>query len=155
MKHEYSAEITWTSDEGSFVEGRYTRAHQWKFDGGIEIPASASPLNVPLPYSREDAVDPEEAYIAAISSCHMLSFLWLASKKKIDILSYHDRAVGFMEPNSNGKLTVTLVNLYPVITYAGIAPEQSIIDALHHAAHEECFIANSVKTEIKVCHPAE
>lgn len=150
MKHEYIAEITWISDGSPFVEGKYSRAHRWSFDGGVEVEASASPSVVPLPYSREDAVDPEEAYVAAISSCHMLTFLYLASKKGISILSYRDRAVGVMEATTGGKLAVTLVTLRPEIVYGENIPNQAEITSLHHSAHEECFIANSIKTEVKI-----
>jgi len=150
MKHQYIAEITWESDGSAFAAGKYSRAHRWRFDCGIEVEASASPSVVPLPYSREDAVDPEEAFVAAISSCHMLTFLYLASKQGIDILKYHDRAVGYMEASTGGKLAVTRVALKPEITYRGEAPPKAVIDSLHHAAHEECFIANSVKTDIRI-----
>ncbi len=150
MKHQYTAEITWESDGSPFTAGKYSRAHRWNFDGGIELVASSSPLSVPLPYSREDAVDPEEAYVAAISSCHMLTFLYLASKKGVDIVSYHDKATGHMEPSPSGKLWVSRVVLKPEIEYRGEAPSKELIDHLHHAAHEECFIANSVKSEITV-----
>lgn len=150
MKHEYIAEVTWTSDGASFTRGKYSRAHRWRFDCGIEVDASASPSVVPLPYSREDAVDPEEAFVAAISSCHMLSFLYVASKKGVDVASYRDRAVGYMEASAGGKLSVTRVVLKPEIAYRGEAPSKAVIDGLHHAAHEECFIANSVKTDIRV-----
>jgi organic hydroperoxide reductase OsmC/OhrA len=150
VKHHYIAEITWTSDGSQFLDGKYSRAHRWSFDGGVEVEASASPSVVPLPFSREDTVDPEEAFVAAISSCHMLTFLYLASKQGIDILSYHDRAVGIMEASTGGKLAVTLVTLKPEITFIGEAPPKAVVDALHHDAHEECFIANSIKTEVRI-----
>ena len=150
MKHQYIADIIWNSDGSHFTAGTYSRAHKWRFDCGIEVEASASPSVVPLPYSREDAVDPEEAFVAAISSCHMLTFLYLAAKRGIDILSYHDRAVGCMEASTGGRLAVTRVILKPEIAYRGDVPSKTTIDSLHHAAHEECFIANSVKTEIKI-----
>ena len=150
MKHEYIAEITWKSDGSPFTAGKYSRAHRWRFDCGIEVEASASPSFVPLPYSRAEAVDPEEAFVAAISSCHMLTFLHLASKQGVDILSYHDRAVGYMEATNGGRLAVVKVILKPEIAYRGDAPSKDAVEAIHHAAHEECFIANSVKTEIKI-----
>lgn len=150
MKHQYVAEINWTADGSSFLEGKYSRAHRWSFDGGIEIDASASPLVVPFPYSREDAVDPEEAYVAAISSCHMLTFLYLASKEGIDILNYRDRAIGYMEPLPSGRMAVTLVKLNPEIAYNGTEPDKSVLDRLHHDAHEQCFISNSIKTDVMI-----
>lgn len=150
MNHQYTATILWKSDGAAFFAGKYSRTHTWRFDCGIEIDASASPSVVPLPYSREDAVDPEEAYVAAISSCHMLTFLYFASKQAVEVLSYTDCAVGYMEASSNGKLSVTRVVLNPEIEYVGEPPSKSIIDSLHHLAHEECFIANSVKTVIEM-----
>ena len=93
MKHEYTVIVSWASDGTTFSAGKYSRAHKWRFDCGIEVDASASPSVVPLPYSLEDAVDPEEAFLAAISSCHILPFLYLASKRVLDVLSYRDDAI--------------------------------------------------------------
>jgi organic hydroperoxide reductase OsmC/OhrA len=150
MTHQYFAEVTWKSDGSPFAKGVYSRAHRWRFDCGVEVDASASPSVVPLPYSREDAIDPEEAFVAAISSCHMLTFLYLASKQGVDVVSYCDRAIGFMEASTRGRLAVTRVTLNPEIAYGGEVPAKDVIDRLHHAAHDECFIANSVKTVIEV-----
>jgi len=150
MKHVYTATVSWKNEDGEFVSGKYSRAHKWTFDCGIELDASASPLVVPLPYSRAEAVDPEEAFVAAVSSCHMLTFLFLASKKKIAVSSYQDEAEGIMEPNDNGKLWMSRVTLRPKIVFEGQAPASDVIESLHHAAHEECYIANSVKSEIAV-----
>lgn len=150
MKHEYTVIVNWASDGTAFSAGKYSRAHKWRFDCGIEVDASASPSIVPLPYSREDAVDPEEAFLAAISSCHMLTFLYLASKRGLDVLSYRDDAIGYMEPNESGRPSVTKVVLRPKIEFAGIRPPQVVVDELHHAAHDECFIANSIRTNIKI-----
>jgi organic hydroperoxide reductase OsmC/OhrA len=145
----HSATILWTrSPEEKFTDSRYSRAHRWQFDGGVEIAASSSPHNVPLPYSVAENVDPEEAYVAAISSCHMLVFLWLAAKRGYVVDSYRDAAEGVMTPNAAGHLWVSRVTLAPEVTYAGIGPDRAAEEALHHAAHEQCFIANSVKTEI-------
>ena len=152
MAHEYTATIRWMRGEGeTFSDNRYSRGHTWMFDGGIEVPASASPSVVPLPLSREDAVDPEEAFVAAISSCHMLTFLSIAAKKRFVVDRYEDRALGIMTKNENGKLFVSKVTLDPVIEFSGDkmpTPEQ--IADMHHLAHKECFIANSVLTEIVV-----
>ena len=150
MKHTYTATVSWKNDGEKFAEGKYSRAHTWKFDCGIEVEASASPQVVALPYSRAEAVDPEEAFVATVSSCHMLTFLYLASKEKINISSYTDNAVGVMEPNPNGKLWVSKVALRPEIVFDGNAPPSETIQRLHHAAHEECYIANSIKTEVTV-----
>jgi organic hydroperoxide reductase OsmC/OhrA len=150
MAHEYRAAMSWRRDDGDFAKGRYSRAHEWRFDGGVTVPASASPGVVPLPYSREDAVDPEEAFVAAISSCHMLTFIDLARRAGVTTESYEDEAVGTMERIGPGKMAITKVVLKPRIVLAGSVPEQQKLDELHHQAHEACFIANSVKTEITV-----
>lgn len=149
---EHKATIRWThTAAGDFLKGRYSREHMWTFDGGVTVPASASPSNVPRPYSNEANVDPEEAFVAAIASCHMLSFLFVAMKAGFEVASYEDNAVGSMTKNEKGILWVASVMLTPRIVYVGerrpSAEEQS---HLHHAAHEQCFIANSVKTEVKV-----
>lgn len=144
-----SVEIHWEREGAVFIDKRYSRAHTWRFDGGQIVPASASPHIVPLPYSVEGNVDPEEAYIAAISSCHMLTFLSLAAPKGIGIESYIDKAIGVME-KVDGKLVISRVDLDPTIVYAGEQPTAAMQAELHHSAHEECFIANSVKTEVRV-----
>lgn len=152
---EHRARIRWEHAGGAFVARRYSRAHSWTFDGGVTVPASASPANVPLPYSVEAAVDPEEAFVAAIASCHMLVFLWLAAADGLDVLRYEDDAVGHMAPNERGVPWVAAVDLSPRVVYAeGRAPDAAREAELHHRAHEGCFIANSVRTEIRV-HAAE
>lgn len=152
MSHEYTATVVWTRGEGeAFSDNKYSRGHRWSFDGGIEVMGSASPSVVPLPLSREDAIDPEEAFVAAISSCHMLTFLGIAAKKRFVIDRYEDKALGVMTPNEKGKLFVSKITLDPVIEFSGEkrpTPEQ--IADMHHLAHKECFIANSVLTEIVV-----
>ncbi|MGO4574059.1 OsmC family protein [Microvirga sp. 2TAF3] len=151
MAHEYRATIRWTADGSDFAENRYSRGHVWIFDGGIEVPASASPSVVPLPLSREDAVDPEEAFVAAVSSCHMLTFLSIAAKKRYTIDRYEDRAVGVMTKNDKGKLFVSKVTLDPIIEFSGEKiPTSDQLAELHHLSHQECFIANSVLTEVEV-----
>lgn len=150
MNHQYHATVAWSGDAASFSSGKYSRAHKWTFDGGIEIPASASPQVVPLPFSTEEAVDPEEAFVASISSCHMLTFLHLASRQGLCIISYTDQAIGTMTAGSDGRLRITRVTLRPKITFQLPAPDAEELAALHRTAHEECFIANSVKTEITI-----
>ncbi len=142
-------EVHWQREGAVFTDKRYSRAHTWRFDGGAVVAASASPHIVPLPYSVEANVDPEEAYIAAISSCHMLTFLSLAAPKQLVVESYTDHATGVME-KVDGKLVVSRVDLKPTVVYAGEKPSAALEAELHHAAHEQCFIANSVKTEIRV-----
>jgi organic hydroperoxide reductase OsmC/OhrA len=148
---EHKAIIRWAFSGGDFLKGRYSREHTWTFDGGMTIAASPSPAAVPKPYSNEANVDPEEAFVASISSCHMLTYLFLASKAGFQIASYEDEAVGMMTKNDRGVPWVSAVTLRPRIAYAGDArPSDADEDRLHHAAHEQCFIANSVKTEITV-----
>ncbi|GGC62794.1 OsmC family protein [Chelatococcus reniformis] len=149
--HAYTATVRWGRDGAVFTDGRFSRSHTWRFDGGIELAASASPHVVRLPFSREDAVDPEEAFVAALASCHMLTFLYLAAKAGVLVDDYEDDAVGIMEPNERGRLWVSRVTLRPRITFAGERrPTPAELEALHHQAHDECFIANSVKTEVVV-----
>jgi organic hydroperoxide reductase OsmC/OhrA len=146
----HKAFVVWQRAAGEkFTDKRYSRAHTWTFDGGASIAASASPHVVPLPYSVEANVDPEEAYVAALSSCHMLTFLGLAAARGILVESYEDHAEGVMAKNEAGKLVITRVTLNPVIGFGGTAPSRAVEEELHHQAHEECFLANSVKTEIE------
>ena len=149
--HEYTATISWRREgDEDFARGRYSRGHVWRFDGGVDVPASASPSVVPTPWSREDAVDPEEAFIAALSSCHMLFFLDFARRAGLLVESYEDAATGTIERIAPGRMAMTRVVLRPRIAWAGDPPDQAALDDLHHKAHEACFIANSVKTEIAI-----
>lgn len=145
----FTAEVSWQRGEGDFAAGKYSRGHSWNFDGGLSVPASASPHNVPFPYSVAENVDPEEAYVAALSSCHMLFYLWLASRRGMVIESYVDAATGVME-KIDGKMIVSRVELNPAVVYSGAPPSRVVEEALHHEAHELCFLANSVKTVIDV-----
>ena len=148
---EHFATIRWSRGEAAFHSGRYSRVHEWQFDGGAVVPASASPHVVPAPWSDPAKVDPEEAYIAALSSCHMLWFLSLAAARGFVVDSYADEAIGHMREIAPKRLAIAQVTLRPQIVFAAehaASPEQ--IDELHHAAHDRCFLANSVKTEIRV-----
>lgn len=149
---EYGAVIRWQkAEDEAFSDNQYSRGHTWEFDGGITVPASSSPHVVPLPFSVEANVDPEEAFIAALSSCHMLTFLGIAAKQQYVIDSYVDDAVGVLEEDESGRSSVTKVTLRPKIVFSGIKiPTAKQLDKLHHLAHKNCFIANSVKTEIVV-----
>jgi len=150
---EHRATIEWTGGAaaGDFLKLRYTREHRWTFDGGVELLASASPSVVPAPWSNPRGVDPEEAYVASISSCHMLTFLFVAAKAGFAVATYRDEAVGVMTRTAAGVAWISRVTLAPRITYAGDRqPTAEQLGQLHHAAHEGCFIANSVKTEITV-----
>lgn len=150
---DHRATITWqgSAAPADFVKGKYSREHVWTFDGGVTVPASPSPSVVPAPWSNAAHVDPEEAFVASISSCHMLSFLYVAAKAGFAVASYRDEAIGVMTKNERGVPWVSKVTLAPAIELAGDRqPSAEDLAKLHHAAHEACFIANSVKTEIVV-----
>jgi organic hydroperoxide reductase OsmC/OhrA len=148
---EHKARVHWTQAQGDFLKGTYSREHTWTFDGGMTVAASSSPANVRIPFSNPANVDPEEAFVASLSSCHMLTYLYLASRKGFEISSYEDDAVGLMTKNDRGIPWVSSVILHPRITYAGAkTPTAEEAGQMHHDAHEQCFIANSVKTDIKV-----
>ena len=148
---EYKATIKWQRTTPDFLRGKYSREHTWTFDGGVTIPASPSPFVVPVPYSNPAHVDPEEAFVAAISSCHMLTFLYLASKQGFQIDSYEDEAVGLVTKNEKGVPWVSLVTLNPRTAYSGEKlPTPADEKQLHHLAHGQCYIANSIKTEVTV-----
>ncbi len=150
---EYGAVVSWERNGAIFVDNRYSRGHRWTFDGGIDVPASASPHVVPLPLSIEAAVDPEEAFVASLASCHMLWFLSIAAKQGFLVESYRDAATGIMEKNAQGKLAMTRVILYPAVRFGGAKqPSEEQVITMHHEAHDECFIASSVKTEVR-CEP--
>lgn len=150
----HSATIAWNRPSPDFLKGRYSREHTWTFDGGLTVPASPSPSVVPAPFSNPAHVDPEEAFVASIASCHMLTFLHLASRQGFQVDSYRDQAVGEMAKNEHGVPWVSAVTLRPQIAYGGTkVPTPAEEESLHHRAHEQCFIANSVKTEIRVARP--
>jgi organic hydroperoxide reductase OsmC/OhrA len=147
----HTALIHWNRPSPDFCAGRYSREHVWRFDGGIEVAASPSPHVVPAPWSNPANVDPEEAFVASVASCHMLTSLFIAAKAGFAVQSYEDQAEGGMTPNAAGRLWVSRVTLRPKIEWEGARiPTASEVERLHEAAHEECFIANSVRTEIKV-----
>ncbi len=143
------ARIAWQSD-GEFASGRYSRRHQWGFDGGTLVVASSSPDVVPVPMSDPAGVDPEEALVASVASCHMLWFLSLAHDAGLVVDSYVDEAEGMMGRIAPGRLALTRIALRPAIAFSGRQPSETELDALHHEAHERCFIANSLKTEVVV-----
>lgn len=148
----YGVRVLWARDSRElFVDNKYSRAHAWGFDGGIEVAASASPQVVPLPFSREDAVDPEEAFVASLSSCHMLWFLSIAAGRHFLVDSYEDNAEGVMAKNQEGKLAITEVTLIPKVVFGGSTiPSMKEVDEMHRLAHEKCFIANSVKSKVRI-----
>jgi organic hydroperoxide reductase OsmC/OhrA len=150
-EHEYVARIHWQRGAAVFTDNRYSRGHTWRFDGGVEVPASSSPQVVRVPLSVEAAVDPEEALVAALSSCHMLFFLSFAATGRWRVDAYSDDAVGVMGRNTAGKQALVRVTLRPRVKFSGERlPAPADIEALHHRAHEECYIANSVTTEVRV-----
>ena len=147
----YTAMIRWSrSGDGDFTKGQYSRAHEWAFDGGHVMPASASPHVVPAPWSDPAGVDPEEAFVASLSSCHMLFFLDFARRDGWVVDGYVDEAQGVLEKRGDGKMAMTRVTLRPKIAWEGEWPSAAVIADLHHRAHEACFIANSVTTEVVV-----
>jgi len=148
MAH-HTARISWERKGSDFLKGRYSREHTWAFDGGVVVAASSSPSHVPLPFSNPANVDPEEAYVAAISSCHMLSFLFVAYRAGFQVDGYQDEAVGMMADNEKGVPWVASVALHPVIVYGGErVPSAAEAEELHHLAHEQCFIANSIRISV-------
>jgi organic hydroperoxide reductase OsmC/OhrA len=146
---EHVATIEWQRNGADFVDDKYSRAHLWKFDGGLSVPASASPHIVPEPMSVAGNVDPEEAFVASISSCHMLFFLAICARRGFVVDDYNDAAVGFLEKNADGREAITRVVLRPDARYSGKKiPTLEQLEKIHHRSHELCFIANSVRTEI-------
>ncbi len=147
---QYGATVKWQRQPSEvFHDNQYSRGHEWQFDGGVTVPASASPHIVPLPLSMAENVDPEEAMIAALSSCHMLVFLSIAAKKRYVVESYEDQAIGTLAPNQEGKTALTQVVLRPKVIFSGEKqPSMAMLEKMHHQSHENCFIANSVKTEV-------
>ena len=148
---QFEAQVSWQRSSQAFLDGRYSRAHDWQFDGGLRVPASSSPLSVAVPMSDPAAVDPEEALVAAASSCHMLFFLSIAGQRGFTVDSYVDRAVGFLDNDSEGRMAMTRIELRPAIVFGGEHQPTSVeLDEIHHLAHERCYIANSLKTQVVV-----
>jgi organic hydroperoxide reductase OsmC/OhrA len=149
---QHTSTVLWQRDQAAFTDHRYSRRHVWQFDGGAEVNASSSPHVVPLPFSDPAGVDPEEAFVASLSSCHMLWFLDIAARAGWVVERYRDEAVGIMARNDQGQQAMTRVTLRPAVQFAGAQPTPQQLQDLHHRAHTSCFIANSVKTEV-LCEP--
>ena len=151
-KHQYGVEVLWQrAANEAFSDSRYSRRHLLRFDGGAEVAGSSSPSSVPLPMSDASAVDPEEAFVASLSACHMLWFLSLAARAGHVVDRYRDAAVGVMTKNDAGRLWMSTVTLHPEVRFSGAQqPDADEVQRLHHRAHDECFIANSVKSEVRV-----
>jgi organic hydroperoxide reductase OsmC/OhrA len=144
---EHRATIVWVRQSNDFTYMSYNREHDWRFKGGIVVPASAAPKF----RGSANCPDPEDAFVASVSSCHMLTFLAIAAKRKLVVDRYEDAAVGFLDKNAQGRFAITRIELHPTIEFAaGTAPDPATLSAMHDMAHHECFIANSVLTEIKV-----
>ncbi len=151
---EHKAVVEWSRTSPEFLNGKYSREHTWSFDGGVTVPASASPSVVPVPHSNPAHVDPEEAFVAAISSCHMLTYLYLASRDGFQVDRYRDEAVGSLTTTEERVAWISSVVLHPQITFSGSKlPTPADEARLHHLAHEQCFIANSIKTAVTVAEP--
>jgi len=150
----YTAQVRWQRQPDEvFTDNRYSRRHEWRFDGGVVVPGSSSPHSVRLPYSDASAVDPEEALVAAASSCHLLTFLYLAAKAGWLVEAYDDNALGLMALDERGRQAITRITLRPAIRFGGgHEPSAAELAQLHHDAHEQCYVANSLKSEI-VCEP--
>ena len=149
--HRYTAEVKWRNHGPDFLNNEYSRGHKWLFDGGYVVDASAAPGIVPAPWSLAENVDPEEAFIASLASCHMLFFLNIASNQGFLLESYTDNAEGFMGKDSKGRIAITKIVLHPMHEFShDNCPDQDTIDRMHLSAHQQCFIANSVKTKIVI-----
>jgi organic hydroperoxide reductase OsmC/OhrA len=146
---EHVATVEWSSD-GAFASGRYSRGHAWQFDGGAEVRGSSSPLVVPVPMSDPAGVDPEEALIASASACHMLWFLHMARDAGLEVAHYRDAATGITGKDDRGRIAITRIVLKPAIEFVGQAPDAKALEKLHHAAHDQCFIANTLRCDVVV-----
>jgi organic hydroperoxide reductase OsmC/OhrA len=147
--------VEWGRDGAVFTDNRYSRGHRWIFDGGLEVPASSSPHVIPVPLSILEAIDPEEAFVASLSSCHMLWFLSIAARRGFVVDNYRDEAVGVMSKDKAGNLAMTLVTLRPATTFGGERkPSFAEVESMHDEAHQQCFLARSVKSEVR-CEPIE
>lgn len=149
---EHRAIVEWktSATEADFTAGRYPREHVWMFDGGVTVPATAAPSVVPAPWSSPGPVDPEEAFVASIASCHMLTYLYVAAKAGFAVATYRDEAVGILTRVPEKTPWISQVKLRPTITFSGRHPTEEEAAALHHKAHVGCFIAASIKTEVTI-----
>ncbi|MDB5856694.1 MAG: peroxiredoxin [Ramlibacter sp.] len=147
----HTCKVTWERGEASFTDQQYSRAHEWRFDGGAVVPGSSSPHSVKLPWSDPAAVDPEEAFVAAVSSCHMLWFLYLAAARGLRVDRYADAAEGLLAKMPDGREGMTQVVLRPDIAFSGARlPDAAAVGELHHEAHARCYIANSIRSEVRI-----
>lgn len=148
---EHVATVEWSRNGQAFSDNKYDRTHEWRFDGGAVVRGSPAPSSVPAPMSDPAAVDPEEALVAAVSSCHMLFFLAYAARGGFVVDSYRDDAVGLLARDDRGRMSITTVTLRPEVVFSGEArPDAAALDDLHHRAHEACYIANSIRAAVTV-----
>ncbi len=148
---EHKAVIHWQRTSPDFLKGRFSREHTWSFDGGLTVPASASPAVVPAPFSNPAGIDPEEAFVASVSSCHMLTFLYFAYREGFQVDSYDDQASGHTAKDEKGTTWISSVTLQPKISFGGAKlPAPADLERLHQLAHEQCFVANSIKTKVSI-----
>jgi hypothetical protein len=147
---EHTATVEWSRGEQGFSDNHYSRAHDWTFDGGAVVRGSSAPSSVALPMSDPAAVDPEEALVAALSSCHMLFFLAFTARAGFVVDRYRDAAVGVLGRDDLGRMSITLVTLRPAVDFSGEGPDAEALAELHHRAHEACYIANSVRAEVRI-----
>ncbi len=146
----FTAHVEWTRQGPASDSGHYPSGHQWTFDGGSTVRVAASPLSMPEPYAVPSHVDPEEALVAATSSCHMMFFLYFAHKAGLTVLSYEDAPEGTMERTEDGCVAFTKIKLRPTVKYEGGEPSPEQVKDLHEKAHNNCFIANSIKADVEV-----
>lgn len=147
---EHTAVVEWVRGDQAFSDHKYSRAHDWRFDGGVVVRGSSAPTSVAIPMSDPSAVDPEEALVAALSSCHMLFFLALAAKSGFVVDHYRDAAVATLGRDDRGRMSITEVVLRPAIDWSGAAPDAATLDDLHHQSHRLCYIANSIRAEVRI-----
>jgi organic hydroperoxide reductase OsmC/OhrA len=148
---EHLATVEWRRGDQDFAGNRYSRAHDWRFDGGAVVRGSSAPTSVPVPLSDPAAVDPEEALVAALGSCHMLFFLAFAARDGFTVDAYRDEAVGVLGRDARGRTSITTITLRPAVVFSGATlPDAAAIEALHHRAHEACYIANSLRAEVTI-----
>jgi len=147
---EHSATVEWVRGDQPFTDNHYGRGHDWRFDGGAVVRGSSAPTSVPLPMSEAQAVDPEEALVAAVSSCHMLFFLAFAAKGGWVVDRYEDKATGRLGRNERGRTSMVEVVLRPHISFSGPGPHPAALDDLHHRAHDACYIANSIRAQVRI-----
>jgi len=152
---EHRATTVWRRGEGDFSRGQYSREHVWRFDCGVEVTACASPTVVRAPWSTEAAVDPEAAFVASLSACHLLTFIDIARRSGFVVDSYEDDAIGLLAGDERGRMWISEVKLNPRIMFSGKLPSAAALARMHEQAHEACFIANSITSKVTIAHAGD